>query len=110
MSDGSNVKVLVNSYSASSASYGVIALYGSADPVGAGIRGSPAFGTRILDNNFDKFEELTGCRAKFTQYEVVNIATLNAGIVQIVAYNLHNGLYPHTVFVEWDGHDHFHSI
>jgi hypothetical protein len=36
----------------------VIALYGSTDPVGAGIRGSPAFGTRIHDNNFDKFEEL----------------------------------------------------
>ena len=41
---------------------------------------------------------------KELNYAVVDIRT-DAGLVQMVGFNEHNGFYPHSVFVSWDGHE-----
>ena len=72
-------------------------------------RTKPSEGKRILESNYDKFQEITGCWAKWTQYAIVNVGTTD-GFLQIIAYNQHNGLYPHSVLVEWDGYRDIQAI
>lgn len=36
-------------------------------------------------------------------YACVDLHT-NKGLIQVISYNIHNGYYPHHVYVEWDGY------
>lgn len=42
-------------------------------------------------------------------YAVVDVHT-DVGLVQMVAFNEHNGFYPHTVLVSWEGHEEIQEI
>lgn len=46
-------------------------------------------------------QEKTSC--DYRQTAVVHLET-TSGLTQIVAYNEHNGYYPHSVYVEWNGY------
>jgi hypothetical protein len=55
----------------------------------------------------DKYKELLANQENYYdrtfQFAAINVVT-NAGVLQLVVYNEHNGYYPHLISVSWDNY------
>lgn len=103
------IRVLISSHCSCCEDYGVAMRKPSkeTDLVGAEVT-SVEWGKKVSDELVsapdDRCLDWADMDNSDLHYAVVDIKT-SLGLVQLVAYNEHNGYYPHTVCVSWGGYE-----
>lgn len=101
------IKVLINDFHSCCERYDVLCMTpennkegmigATIHKVGWGKDILPAYMDAIRRYHHDNFDGAGVARA------IVDIET-DKGLIQIIAYNEHNGYYPHSVYVQWPGY------